>query len=38
MNEDGTYTPRQAGEEPAFNIHREFYKVTRETIADVKLF
>lgn len=38
MNEDGTYTPRQADGEPPFNIHKEFYRVTREMLAEVRLF
>jgi polyphosphate kinase len=38
MNEDGTYTPRQPDGEPTFNIHKEFYRVTKETVSDVKLF
>lgn len=38
MNEDGTYTPKQPDGTPAFNIHKEFYRVTRDTISDVKLF
>jgi polyphosphate kinase len=38
MNEDGTYTPRACNGEPPFNIHKEFYHVSRETVADVRLF
>jgi polyphosphate kinase len=38
MKEDGTYVIKeQNGEEP-FNIHKEFYKVSKEIIQDVKLF
>lgn len=38
MNEDGTYTPKACNGEPPFNIHKEFYHVSRETVADVRLF
>lgn len=38
MNEDGSYTKRELNGEPAFNIHKEFYKVTPEIIQDVVLF
>jgi polyphosphate kinase len=38
MKEDGRYVIKeQNGEEP-FNIHKEFFKVTKEIIQDVKLF
>lgn len=38
MNEDGTYTPKQPDGKPPFNVHKEFYRVTKETVSDVKLF
>ncbi|MFN5169232.1 MAG: polyphosphate kinase 1 [Cyclobacteriaceae bacterium] len=38
MKEDGLYEAREAGEEPHFNIHKEFYNVTREIISNVQLF
>jgi len=38
MLEDGTYKPKEVSAEPAFNIHKEFYLVTPETIREVKLF
>jgi polyphosphate kinase len=36
MQEDGTYLKKENGE-PAFNIHKEFYNVTREIVMDAKL-
>lgn len=38
MQEDGTYTIKEQNGEPVFNIHKEFFKVTREIIQDVRLF
>ncbi len=39
MQEDGSYVPVLPKEgEPVFNIHREFYRVTREIIEEAKLF
>lgn len=38
MREDGTYVIKEQNGEPLFNVHREFYEVTRETIMDVNLF
>ncbi|MGE0590330.1 MAG: polyphosphate kinase 1, partial [Cyclobacteriaceae bacterium] len=38
MNEDGTYTIKELQGEPPFNVHKEFYTVTREIIEDVQLF
>lgn len=38
MNEDGTYQMRESNDESPFNIHREFYRVTREIVMDAKLF
>jgi polyphosphate kinase len=37
MNEDGTYVKKQNGESP-FNIHKEFYHVTREIVMGANLF
>lgn len=38
MNEDGTYTKKEARDEPLFNIHKEFFNVTRETVMEASLF
>jgi polyphosphate kinase len=38
MREDGTYHVKELNGEPPFNIHKEFYNVTREIIEDVSLF
>ncbi|MCB0490461.1 MAG: hypothetical protein KDC99_18430, partial [Cyclobacteriaceae bacterium] len=38
MNEDGTYTIKELQGEPPFNVHKEFYTVTREIIEEVQLF
>ncbi len=38
MQEDGSYVIREQNGEPAFNIHKEFYKVTREIVQEAKLF
>ncbi len=38
MKEDGSYELMQPGEKPPFNIHKEFYKVKREAVMNVKLF
>jgi polyphosphate kinase len=38
MREDGKYIIKEQNGEPPFNIHKEFYKVTKEIIQDVKLF
>jgi polyphosphate kinase len=38
MNEDGTYTPMQPGEEKPFNIHKEFYKLNRDIVLNAKVF
>lgn len=38
MREDGSYVIKEQNGEPPFNIHREFYDVTREIIRDVTLF
>jgi polyphosphate kinase len=38
MREDGSYVKKQQNGEPEFNVHKEFYHVTKEMIEDVKLF
>jgi polyphosphate kinase len=38
MNEDGTYVKKGANGEPPFNIHKEFYHVTKEVAMEAKLF
>lgn len=38
MMEDGSYVKRELNGEPPFNIHKEFYNITKEIIAQVKLF
>jgi polyphosphate kinase len=38
MQEDGTYVLKEQNGEPAFNIHKEFYHVTKETVMEAKLF
>jgi polyphosphate kinase len=38
MQEDGRYVKKSANGEEAFNIHHEFYNLTREIIEEVKLF
>jgi polyphosphate kinase len=38
MREDGSYVIKELNGEAPFNIHREFYDVTREIIEQVKLF
>jgi polyphosphate kinase len=38
MWEDGTYKVKELNGEPPFNIHKEFYGVTKEIFQDVKLF
>ncbi len=38
MKEDGRYVIKEQNGEPPFNIHNEFYNVTRETIEEVKFF
>ncbi|CAD5281013.1 MAG: polyphosphate kinase 1 [Imperialibacter sp.] len=39
MQEDGSYEAVQPGEnEPIFNIHKEFYRVTRDMIENASLF
>jgi len=38
MKEDGTYVIKELNGEPPFNIHKEFYQVTREIVMSAKLF
>jgi len=38
MNEDGTYTIKELNGATPFNVHKEFYHVTREIVMEAKLF
>lgn len=38
MHEDGSYTKKDSQGSPPFNIHKEFYNLTRDIIEEVKLF
>lgn len=38
MQENGTYVVKEANGEPAFNIHKEFYHVTKEIVMEANLF
>jgi polyphosphate kinase len=38
MQEDGTYVGKHPNGEPPFNIHKEFYNVTREIVMQANLF
>ncbi len=38
MKEDGTYAIKELNGEPPFNIHKEFYHVTRDIVMEAKLF
>jgi polyphosphate kinase len=38
MKEDGTYVPKEPHDEPPFNVHRQFYAVTKEMVMGVNLF
>ncbi len=38
MREDGSYVVKEQNGQPPFNIHKEFFDVTREIINDVILF
>ncbi len=38
MQEDGTYVLKELDGDTPFNVHREFYSVTRELVKDVQLF
>ncbi|MEP2774123.1 MAG: polyphosphate kinase 1 [Fulvivirga sp.] len=37
MQEDGTYVKKQANGDPPFNIHKEFYNVTKENLEELDL-
>ncbi|MEP2667444.1 MAG: polyphosphate kinase 1 [Cyclobacteriaceae bacterium] len=38
MKEDGSYAVKDLSGHPPFNVHKEFYNVTKEIIEEVKLF
>jgi polyphosphate kinase len=38
MNEDGTYAKKKSNGDPPFNIHKEFFHVTREIVMAASLF
>jgi polyphosphate kinase len=38
MQEDGSYIAKQPNGDPPFNIHKEFYHVTKEIVMEAKLF
>jgi len=38
MKEDGSYVVKTSNGEPPFNIHKEFYHVTKEIVMEAKLF
>ena len=38
MKEDGTYEVKTSHGEPPFNIHKEFFKVTKEIIENARIF
>jgi polyphosphate kinase len=38
MQENGSYVVKEGNGEPAFNIHKEFYNVTKEVVMEAKLF
>jgi polyphosphate kinase len=38
MKEDGTYVIKELNGEPPFNIHKEFYHVTRDIVMEANLF
>lgn len=38
MQEDGSYVMKQSNGDPPFNIHKEFYNVTREIVMQARLF
>ncbi len=38
MHEDGSYVIKEQNGEPPFNVHKEFFNVTKEIIEEVKLF
>jgi polyphosphate kinase len=38
LQENGSYILKEQNGEPAFNIHKEFYNVTKEIVMEAKLF
>lgn len=38
MKEDGSYAVKELNGEPPFNVHKEFYHVTKEIVNQAKLF
>jgi polyphosphate kinase len=38
MLEDGSYVIKELSGEPPFNIHKEFYNITKEIVMEAKLF
>ncbi len=38
MKEDGTYAMKELNGEPPFNIHKEFYHITKEVVMKASLF
>jgi polyphosphate kinase len=38
MKEDGSYVIKEPNGEPPFNVHKEFYRVTRDIVMEAKLF
>lgn len=38
MREDGTYVKKEANGEQPFNIHKEFYHVTKEIVMEAEIF
>ncbi|MBX2966497.1 MAG: polyphosphate kinase 1 [Cyclobacteriaceae bacterium] len=38
MQEDGTYLLKELNNDPPFNVHKEFYNVSKELVKDVQLF
>ncbi|HPH46880.1 MAG TPA: polyphosphate kinase 1 [Chryseolinea sp.] len=38
MKEDGTYVMKELNGEPPFNIHKEFYRITKEEVMTASLF
>jgi polyphosphate kinase len=38
MHEDGNYIPKEANDEPPFDIHKKFFEVTLDIVMEAKLF
>jgi polyphosphate kinase len=38
MQEDGSYAKKQINGEPSFNIHKEFYHITKDIVMEANLF